>query len=132
MFKDLNEFLTLYYWLPYECFDDKVKKKVEKTKIQLTGNEMEKDTKHYVKYLNKYPNWFNTITIEIDKFLIDCEYIEFFMQMYMQWSKEDSSTSSFQTLIIPRLPSFGKLNLSQFRVYIETQTTTQCFVCCNY
>ena len=45
---------------------------------------MEKDTKHYVEYLNRDPNWLNTITIEIDNFLIDCEYIDFFMQMYIQ------------------------------------------------
>ena len=54
------------------------------------------------------------------------------MQMYMQWIKEDGSTSSFRTFIIPRLPCFDKLALSQFKVYIETETTTQCFVYCNF
>ena len=73
---------------------------------------MEKETKHYVKYLNHDPNWLKMITIEIDKFLINCEYIDFFIQMYMQWSKDDGYNSSFQELIIPRMPCFEKLALS--------------------
>ena len=54
------------------------------------------------------------------------------MQMYMQWIEDDGSNSSFQKLIITRLPLFEKLALSQFKVYIETETITHCFVCCNY
>ena len=82
--------------------------------------------------LNHYPNWLKTITNEIDKFLIDRKYIIFFMQMYMQWIKDDGSPSSYQTLIITRLSCFEKLSLSQFQLYIEAQTTTQCFVCRNF
>ena len=72
---------------------------------------MEKETKHYVEYLNHDPNWLNIITIEIDKFLINREYIDFFIKMYMQWSKYDGSTSSFRKLIIQRLPRFDKTAL---------------------
>ena len=50
----------------------------------------------------------------------------------MQWSKDNSSTSSLRILIIKRLTSFEKLALSQFKVYIETETMTHCFVCCNF
>ena len=50
----------------------------------------------------------------------------------MQWSKDDGSTSSFKTLIIPRLPRFEKLALSQLKLYIETQTMTQFFVCRHF
>ena len=81
-----------------------------------------------MEYLNNDPKWLKTITIEINRFLINRKYIKFIIIMYMQWSKDDSSTSSFQTLIIPRLPCFEKLDLSQFQLYIETQTMTQCFV----
>ena len=81
--------------------------------------------------INHYPNWLKTITIEIDKFLINREYFDFFMQMYMQWSKDGGSTSSFQNLIIPCLPCFEKLALSQFKLYIETETITQFCVCFN-
>ena len=54
------------------------------------------------------------------------------MQMYIQWIKDNGYTSSSQTLIIPLLPRFEKLDLSQFQLYIEAQTLTQCFVCHNY
>ena len=50
-----------------------VKKKVDKSKWQLANNKMEKDTKRFMESLNHNPNWLNTITIEIDKFLIDPE-----------------------------------------------------------
>ena len=49
----------------------------------------------------------------------------------MKWIKYDGSTSSFQKLIITRLPRFEKLALSQFKLYNETETMTHCFVCCN-
>ena len=109
-----------------------MKKKVDKTKGQLLGDGMEKKTKHYVGSLNHDPNWLNTITIEIDKFLINREYIDFFTQMYLQWIKDDGSTSSFQKFIIPCLTCFEKLAFSKFKLYIETETMTQCFVCYNY
>ena len=75
----------------------------------------------FVESLNHNPNLLNKITIEIDELLIDCEYINLFMQMYMQWSRDDGSTSSFRKLIIPHLPCFDKLSLSEFRLYIETE-----------
>ena len=50
----------------------------------------------------------------------------------MQWRKDDGSTSSFQKLIITHLPRFGKLALSQFKVYIETETMNHCFVLYNF
>ena len=40
---------------------------------------MEKYTQNYVESLNHDPNWLKTIIIEIDKFLIDRENINFFM-----------------------------------------------------
>ena len=42
MFKDLNGVPTSDDWFPYEYIDSGVKKKVNKTKEQLVGNEMEK------------------------------------------------------------------------------------------
>ena len=96
VFKDLNEVPPSYDWFPYEYIDAEVKKKTEKTKRQITGNEMERKTKHYVESLNRDPNWLNIFFIEIDKFLINREYIDFFMNIYMQWIKDDGSTSSFR------------------------------------
>ena len=76
---------------------------------------MEKETKHYLESLNHNPNWLKKISIEIDKLLINCEYVDFFVQMYMQWIEDDGSNSSFQKLIITRLPRFEKLALSKFK-----------------
>ena len=89
---------------------------------------MEKETKHYVEYLNNYHNWLKTINIEIYKFLIGRDYIDFFVQMYMQYIKDNGSTSPFRKLIIPRLPRFGKMAFSEFKLYIVTETMTHFFV----
>ena len=118
VFKDLNDFPPLDDWFSYEYIDAKFKNEIDKTKGQLAGNEMLKETKHYVEYINNNTNWLKAISIKIDKFRIDCEYIVFFMQMYMQCNKENGSTSLFRNLIIPRLPCFEKLDLSQFKLYI--------------
>ena len=63
LFKDLNKFPLSYDSFPYEYIDNEVNKKLDKTKGQLAGDEMEKETKHYVEYLNHDPNWLKTITI---------------------------------------------------------------------
>ena len=70
--------------------------------------------------------------IEIDKLLIDSEYIHLLIKIYMQWSKDDGSTSSSRKLSIPRLPRFDKLDLSQLQLYIEDLKISQCFVCRNF
>ena len=128
MFKDSNEVPPSDDWFLYEYIDAEVQMKVDKTKGQLAGDEMEKETKHYMEYFNQNTNWLKMITIEINKYLIDCEYIDFFIQINMQLSTDDGYNSSCRTFIIPRLPRFEKLALSQFKLYIETQTITQCFV----
>ena len=131
VFKYLNEVPPSDDWFSYDYIDTEVNNKLNKTKGQIAGYEIEKDTKHYVESLNHDSNWLKSITIEIDNFLIDREYIVFFIQMYIQRSKEDNSTTSTQTFIIPRLPHFEKLGLLQFHLYIEAQTLNQFFVCRN-
>ena len=84
LFKDYNEVTLSDDFFPYEYIDAEVNKKLEKTKGRLVGDEMENETKHYVESLNHDPNWLNTITIGIDKLLIDSKYIKFFIQMYIQ------------------------------------------------
>ena len=83
VFKYFNEVPPSNIWFPYEHIDYDVNKKLEKTKGRITGDEMEKETKHSVEYPNHHPNWLKTITIEIDRFIIDTGYINFFVQMYM-------------------------------------------------
>ena len=125
--KDSNEVPLSDDCFPYEYIDDEANKKFDKTKGQLAGNEMEKENKHYVESTNHDPDGLKSITTEIDKFLIDRKYINFFIIMYMQWSKDDGSTSPSQKLIIPCLPSFEKLDLSQFQLYIENSNNNSVF-----
>ena len=73
MFKDLNEVPPSDDWFPYEYIDAEVNKKLDETKGRLAGNDMEKETKHYVEYFNHDPNRLKYIIIEIDKLLIDRE-----------------------------------------------------------
>ena len=70
--------------------------------------------------LNHDSNWLKTIIIEIDKFLTNSEYINFFMKMYIQWIKDNGYTSSSRTLSILCPTRIEKLALSQFQLYIET------------
>ena len=46
MVKDLNEVSPSYDLLPYEYIDAEAKNKLDKTKGQLAGYGMEKETKH--------------------------------------------------------------------------------------
>ena len=132
VFKYLNEVPPWDDSFPYKYIDAGFNKKLDKTKGRIAGNEMEKENKHHMESLNHDPKWLNTITIEIDKFLINFEYINFLINIYMKLSKDNGSTSSSWTLIIQRLPGFDKLALSQFQLYIVNQTTTQCFCCRNF
>ena len=45
--KYLNEVPLSYDWFPYEYIDAEVNKKLNKTKVLLSGDEMEKETKNY-------------------------------------------------------------------------------------
>ena len=67
VFKYLNQVQPSDHWFPYKYIDAEVKNKIDKTKRQLAGDEMEKESKHYVEYLNHDPNWLKKNFIEIDK-----------------------------------------------------------------
>ena len=85
---------------------------------------MERETKHYVESLNHDPNWLNTITIEIDKFLINHEYINFFIIMYIQCIKDDGSTSSLPKPL-HNYQSRGNQNqpsMENLRPYVKTES----------
>ena len=88
MFKYLNQVPLSYDQFPYKYIDAEVNNKSDKTKGQLVGYETKKEIRHYVESLNHDPNWLKT------ELLTNCEYINFFMQIYMQWIKDNGSTSS--------------------------------------
>ena len=80
------------------------------------------DIRKYIDCLNCDPSWVGRIKNDINKLLVNREYIDFFIQIYEQWSRDNS---------IKYLPHFEKMALSQFKVYIEAVKTTQCIVCNN-
>ena len=73
MYKDLNKVSPSSDWFPWKYIDAQVNKKLDETNGRPAGDDMEKETKHYMEFINHDPNWLKTIIIEIDKFLIDRE-----------------------------------------------------------
>ena len=62
MIKNLNKVPPSDDWFTYESIDSEVNKTLDKTKGQVTGNEMEKQNKYYVESINQDPNWLKTNT----------------------------------------------------------------------
>ena len=80
------------------------------------------DIRHYIHFIKHNNSWVGRIKNDIKKLLVNCEYIDFFIQIYEKWSTYNSMKC---------LPYFEKMELSQFKVYIEARKTTQCIVCNN-
>ena len=70
------------------------------------------DIRKYIDYLQHDPSWVGRIKNDINKLLVNREYIDFFIQIYEQWSIYNS---------IKCLSRFEKMALSQFKVYIEAE-----------
>ena len=132
MFINLHDVPTSESWFPNKYIEAEIKNKLDKTGGQLSSYEMENEIRHYIESLNNDPQWVRIITNDINKLLVDREYIDFFVKIYMQWSKDNGYTSSNQKLIIECLPHFDKLALLPFKVYIEVETMTRCYVCDNF
>ena len=122
MFRDLYGISTSETWFLNKYIEDEIKKKVDKTRDQLSSDEMAYDIRQYIYCLQHDPSWVGIITNDINKLLFNCEYIDLFIQIYEQWSSDNS---------IKCLPHFEKMALSQFKVYIEAEKMTQCIVCNN-
>ena len=73
---------------------------------------MEYEIRQYIDSLKHDPFWVGIITNDINKLLVNREYIELFIQIYIQWSSDNS---------IECLPHFEKMALSLFKVYIEVE-----------
>ena len=112
MFRNLDVNSTPETWFPNKYIEDETKKKVDKTREQLASYEMAYDIRQYIDYLKHNPFWVGRINNDINKLLVNCEYINFFIQIYIQWSSDNS---------IECLPHFEKIALSQFKVYIEAE-----------
>ena len=110
VFRDLDGISTSETWFPKKYIDDEIKKKVYNTRDELASDEMAYDIRHYKHCLQHDPFWVGRINNDINKLLVNREYIDFFIQIYEQWSSDNS---------IKCLPNFEKMALSQFKVYIE-------------
>ena len=73
---------------------------------------MEYDIRQYVDSLKHDPFWVGRITKDINRLLVNREYIDFFIQIYLQWSSDNN---------IECLPHFEKMDLSQFKVDIDVE-----------
>ena len=89
-----------------------IPRKSRKTKEQLASDEITYDIRQYIDSLKHYPSWVGRIRNDINKLLVNSEYIDFFIKIYIQWSSHNS---------IECLPHFEKMALSQFKVYIEAE-----------
>ena len=90
MFRDLDVNPTLENWFPDKYIEDESKKKVDKTRGQLASDEMAYDIGQYIYCLTHYPFLLVRITNDINKLLVNCEYIDFFIQIYKKWSSDNS------------------------------------------
>ena len=111
-FRDLDVDPTSETWFPNINIESEIKKKVDKTRGQLASDEMKYEIRQYIDSLYHDPIWVRGITNDINKLLVNREYIYFFMKIYMQWSSDNS---------IECLPHFEKMDFSQFKVYIEVE-----------
>ena len=112
MFIDLDGISASETWFPKKYIEDEIKKKLDKTRGKVASDEMEYDIRQYIDSLKQEPFWVGRITNDINKLLVNREYIDLFMQIYMQWSSDNS---------IECLPYFEKMDLSQFKVCIKVE-----------
>ena len=70
------------------------------------------DIRQYIDCLQHHPFWVGIIKNDINKLLVNREYIDFLIQIHDQWISDNS---------IKCLPHFEKMSLSQFKVYIEAE-----------
>ena len=110
--RDLYVNSTSETWFPNKYIEDEIKKKVDKTREHLASDEMAYDIRQYIDSLKHDLFWVGRVKNNINKLLVNREHIDFFIQIYIQWSINNS---------IECLPHFEKMALSQFKVYIEAE-----------
>ena len=82
VFRDLDGISTPETFFPKKYIDDEIKKKVDKTRDQLASDEMAYDIIHYIHCLQYDHSWVGRINNDINKLLVNREYIDFFIQIY--------------------------------------------------
>ena len=80
-----NAFIDLYVnstsetWFPNKYIDDEIKKEVYNERDQHASDEMAYDIRHYIHCLQHDPYWVGSIKNDINKLLVNREYIDFFI-----------------------------------------------------
>ena len=63
---------------------DEIKKKVDKIREQIVSDEMAYDIRQYIDSIKHDPFWVGRIKNDINKLLVNREYIDFLIQIYRQ------------------------------------------------
>ena len=84
MFRDLDGNSTSETWFLNKYIEYDIKKKVDKTREQLASDEMAHDIRQYIDCLQHDPSWVGRIKNDINKLLVNREYIDLFIQIYEQ------------------------------------------------
>ena len=90
MFRDLDGISTSVTFFPRKFIDDEIKKRLDETRDQLASDKMAYDIRHYIHCLQHDHYWLGRIKNDINKLLVNREYIDFFIQIYEQWSTYNS------------------------------------------
>ena len=112
VFRDLDGISTSETFFPNKFIDDKIKTNVDQTRDKLASDEREYDIRQYIHCFQHDHSWVGRINNDINKLLVNREYIDFFIQIYEHCSSDNT---------IKCLPYFEKMALSQFKVYIEAE-----------
>ena len=84
VFKDLDGISTSETWFKKKYIEYEIKKRVDKTRDQLASDEMAYDIRQYIDSLKHDPFWVGRIKNDINKLLVNREYIDFFIGVYEQ------------------------------------------------
>ena len=90
VFRYLDVNSTSETWFPNKYIKDDIKEKIDKTIEQLASDEMAYDIRKNIDSLKHDPFWVGRITNDINSLIVNREYIDFLIQIYIQWSSDDS------------------------------------------
>ena len=80
--RDLDGISTSVTFFPKQIIDDKIKKRVDEARDQLASDKMSSDIRHYINCLQHDHFWVGRIKNDINKLLVNREYIDFFIIIY--------------------------------------------------
>ena len=79
MFRDLDGISTSETFFPNKFIDDEIKKRVDETRDQLASDKMAYVIRNYIHCLQHDHFWVERIHNDINKLLVNREYIDFFI-----------------------------------------------------